>query len=65
MLNSFFNDSSILNIFPGDHDTAIFQNHILKNRSDRAAMAVFSVRGTADFGAYSTFIINYWVAALV
>jgi hypothetical protein len=49
-LNSFFNDSSILNTFLGDHDTVVFQNDVLKNESDCAAMTVLFARGTAEPG---------------
>jgi cutinase len=49
-LDSFFNDSSILNTFLGDHDTVIFQNDVLKNGSDCAAMTVLFARGTLEPG---------------
>ena len=54
-LNSFFDDSSILNTFLGDHDTVVFQNDVLKNGNGTgtgcAAMTVLFARGTAEPGA--------------
>ena len=49
-LDSFFNESSILNTFLGDRDTVVFQNDVLKNGSDCAAMTVLFARGTAEPG---------------
>jgi hypothetical protein len=49
-LDSFFNDSSVLNTFLGDHHTVIFQNDVLKNGSSCAAMTVLFARGTAEPG---------------
>ena len=49
-LDSFFNDSSILTTFLGDHDTVVFQNDVLKNGSACAAMTVLFARGTAEPG---------------
>ena len=51
-LGSFFNDSSILNTFLGDHDTVVFQNDVLKNGSDCAAMTVLFARGTVEPGMF-------------
>jgi hypothetical protein len=54
-LGSFFNDSSILNTFLGDHDTVVFQNDVLKNGSDCAAMTLLFARGTVEPGMFSFF----------
>lgn len=55
-LDSFFNDSSILNTFLGDHDTVVFQNDVLKNGSGCAAMTVLFARGTAEPGMCSSIV---------
>ena len=55
-LDSFFNGSSILNTFLGDNDMVAFQNDVLKNGSDCAAMTVLFARGTAEPGMLCSLI---------
>jgi hypothetical protein len=57
-LDSFFNNSSILSAFLGDHGTVIFQDGVLSNNSSCAAMAVLFARGTAEPGVLFLFGIT-------
>ncbi|CZR62422.1 related to cutinase precursor [Phialocephala subalpina] len=49
-LSSFFNSSSVLGAFLGDHGTVIFQNALVKNTTACPAMSVIFARGTAEPG---------------
>jgi len=49
-LESFLNNSVILNTFLGDHGTVIFQNDLVQNVTACPAMSVIFARGTAEFG---------------
>jgi hypothetical protein len=49
-LESFLNNSSVLNTFLGDHGTVIFQDDLLQNTTACPAMSVIFARGTAEVG---------------